>query len=152
MPAIPASAVGVLKTRSRPNSRWSPSVTRNTPPSSPTSSPNTSVRGSAESAPRSAAFRAPAIVTSAITEHLLALASHGRRRVGEGEVEQLGVRRRSERGDAGTNLGDPRLRLGSAARREGLVSEGPIHQVPAQSLDRVALAPGGHLRLVAVPR
>ena len=44
---MPASASGVSKQRSSPNSAVSPSVTRKTPPSGPTSSPNTStaVRG-----------------------------------------------------------------------------------------------------------
>src|SRR5438128_2502073 len=63
-PAMPASASGVSKTRSDPNSSWRPSVTRNTPPSLATSSPNSSIRSSSASESRSAWFSAFTIVTS----------------------------------------------------------------------------------------
>src|SRR5687767_2438286 len=45
-PTIPASARGVSMTRASPKASRSPSVTRNTPPSTPTSSPRTMTRSS----------------------------------------------------------------------------------------------------------
>ena len=46
LPMIPASARGVSKQRSAPNSSCSPVVARNTPPKRPTSSPSTTTRES----------------------------------------------------------------------------------------------------------
>src|SRR3989304_9675757 len=135
---MPASAIGVLNTRSRPNPRCSPSVTRNTPPSSPTSSPNTSVRGSSDSASRSAAFSAATIVTSPIAEELLALAPQGRRRVGEGEVEDLRGGGRAEGGERGPDLGHPGLRP-----RADLLEPGPVDQAAGEPGPAVTPARGG---------
>src|SRR6266508_1653025 len=64
-PAMSDSLRGVSKTRSSPNSAWSPSVTRNTPPFLPTSSPKIRVRGSSASDRLRASFSAFTMVTSA---------------------------------------------------------------------------------------
>src|SRR5438093_8623400 len=61
-PTIPDSATGVSTTRSSPWRRWSPSVTRNTPPARPTSSPSTITRGSLASATSSAWLMACAML------------------------------------------------------------------------------------------
>src|SRR5215207_2812733 len=150
IPAIPASAIGVSNTRSRPNSACRPSVTRKTPPSAPTSSPNTSVRGSAASASRSAEFSAATIVCSAIAEELLTLAEQRRRRVGERVVEHLGHRWLAERGELGADLGHPGLRLLVAPADEGVVDRTGVQQVRSEAVDRVAFAPCRDLGLVAV--
>src|SRR6185436_15262645 len=151
-PAIPASAIGVLKTRSRPNSACRPSVTRNTPPSSPTSSPNTSVRSSFASASRSAAFSAATIVTSAIAEDLRALEEHGGRRLGEGVVEHLGRGRGTEGGQLGSHLRDPLGRLVLDRGDERVIDDPGGDEVPAEALDRIALAPGCDVVVRPVPR
>ena len=44
VPMMPASASGVSKQRSAPNSSCRPAVARNTPPNCPTSSPSTTTR------------------------------------------------------------------------------------------------------------
>src|SRR5512132_50453 len=150
IPAIPASAIGVSKTRSRPNSAWRPSVTRKTPPSEPTSSPNTSVRGSAARASRSAAFSAATIVSSAIAEELPALVEHGRRWIGERVVEHLVRGRFAERGELGAHVRHPGLRLLVARPDERVVDRAGVKQVRSVAVDRVALTPGGDLLLVAV--
>src|ERR687897_555439 len=150
IPAIPASAIGVSNTRSRPNSACRPSVTRKTPPSAPTSSPNTSVRGSAASASRSAAFSAATMVSSAIAEVLLALTEERRRRVGERVVEHLAPGRLAERSELGAHARDPGLRLVVARPDERVVDRAGAQQVRPVAVDRVALAPGGDLLLVPV--
>src|SRR5918994_4463583 len=149
-PAIPASAIGVSNTRSRPNSACRPSVTRKTPPSAPTSSPNTSVRGSAASASRSAAFSAATMVSSAIAEVLLALTEERRRRVGERVVEHLAPGRLAERGELGAHVRHPGLRLVVARADERVVDRAGAQRVRSVAVDRVALAPGGDLLLVPV--
>src|SRR4249920_1043813 len=150
IPAIPASAIGVSNTRSRPNSACRPSVTRKTPPSAPTSSPNTSVRGSAASASRSAAFSAATIVSSAIAEELLTLTEQGRRRVGERVVEHLARGRLAERGELGAHVRDPGLRLVVARADERVIDRAGVQKVRSVAVDRVPLAPGRDLGLVPV--
>src|SRR5688500_2075205 len=147
---MPASAIGVLNTRSRPNSRCSPSVTRNTPPSSPTSSPNTSVRSSPASASRSAAFNAATIVSSAIDDPALALTKERGGRLGERVIEHLRGRWGPDRDDPGPDLRDPGLRVGLAGRHETLVGDAARGQEPAEAVDRVSRSPPGDLLLVAV--
>src|SRR5438128_89421 len=79
VPTMPDSATGLSKQRSLPNSAWSPSVMRKTPPNRPTSSPYTTTLSSAFIASRSAVLSAAAIVTA--TSGLL-----GRRELGLQEV------------------------------------------------------------------
>src|SRR4029453_3319802 len=154
IPAIPASAIGVLNTRSGPKVRRRPSVTRYTPPSPPTSPPNTSVRGSVFRASRSAAFSAATIVYSAIRplgrRSPVALQAFGRLRIGERE-ELLG-RRRSEGRDPGPNVGHPLLRLVLAIGHERLVGNPRVQQVLQVPVDRIALAPQPDLVRAPVPR
>src|SRR3972149_3327302 len=63
---IPVSESGVSTTRSSPNSFWSPSVARNTPPSLPTSSPRTTILSFRRVPVRSASFTACRMVITAI--------------------------------------------------------------------------------------
>src|SRR5687768_8517216 len=103
---MPASEIGVSKTRSSPNFACKPSVTRKTPPSLPTSSPYTSSRGSSSIASISARLSAADRVHSPI-ERLLALACQDGGRLRERPVEHpLGERRLGGR-DARSHLGHP---------------------------------------------
>src|SRR4029079_7004014 len=138
-PAMPASATGVSKTRSRPNSFWRPSVTRKTPPSRPTSSPKTSTRSSFRSPIRSAAFSAPTIVTSGTA--LLRVR----------ESEQVVLRRRRGGDDAGSDLADPPRRFRLAVDAERLVGPSLALEIPRVPLDRIEIAPRGDVLGGAVP-
>ena len=67
VPMMPLSARGVSITRSSPNRACRPSVTRNTPPRRPMSSPISRTFGSSRIAAASPAFRALAIVSTAMS-------------------------------------------------------------------------------------
>ncbi|CKR98756.1 Uncharacterised protein [Mycobacterium tuberculosis] len=66
---IADSASGVSKHRSAPNVSASPSVTRNTPPSTATSSPNTNTRSSAAIA----SYRARLIAWTMVNDCVMSL-------------------------------------------------------------------------------
>src|SRR3954454_23804839 len=132
-PAMPASATGMSKTRSGPHSLWRPSVTRKTPPRRPTSSPKTSRRSSLRRPIRSAALSAPTIVTSGT----VAL------RVRPAEEVVLG--RHGRRDDAGADLTDAVGSLRFAVDAECLVGDAFALEESRVSLDRIELAPRGHV-------
>src|SRR5687768_16362037 len=72
-PTIPASARGVSMTRVSPKASRSPSVTRNTPPSTPTSSPRTMTRSSFSISCFKAKLSALIIVSLGMVDFLLSV-------------------------------------------------------------------------------
>jgi len=65
-------------------------------------------------------------VCSAIAEEPLTLGEQRRRRVGERVVEHLAGGRLTERGEVGTNVRDPGLRLVIARADERVVDRAPV--------------------------
>src|SRR6476646_9437378 len=114
MPQIAASLIGVLRTRSTPNSSARPAVAPQGPPSA-TSSPSTNTRGSARMASASVALIASRYVVSGIYE----------------PGGELGVRERARPG-----VVDGLLDLRARVLLEPLVAERPL-----QSEDWVELLP-----------
>src|SRR5918999_2314686 len=145
-----ASASGVSKTRSSPNSAWSRSVTRNTPPSVPTSSPKRRTRGSSRKQNRRASLRAWTIVTSARTIRLLldpkglsllALTGQLGSRLGEHPPEKLLHTLRGHGDDFLPQPGHEAVGLVVHPHHEGLVGERLTFEEPLVPFDGVPSGP-----------
>src|SRR5438445_2777224 len=151
------SARGVSKTRSSPNSFWSPSVTRNTPPFRPTSSPRTRVRESSRSASRNARLRAWTRLTSAILgparpqpADLVQLSLEVGRELRVSEAEEVVDGDGSPRGDPGAHLCQLLLDARLDPLEEVRAGHGLRLQEAPVAVDGVAPPPALDLVLVAI--